>query len=211
MDHDRTRSALLDARVIVVLRGISKERVLEVVGALERGGIKALEFALPHGEGSNQASVYKSIQKVREHYPCLLVGCGTVLSPEEAQEAAKSGALFAISPTYDREVITESRRLGLVSIPGAYSPTEIERAYRYGADIVKVFPAGELGPGFFKAMQGPLGHIPLAAVAGITPDNAQSFLDAGASCLGVSSYIANPSFSAEQMEERARLFLSALR
>ena len=210
MDHDETLSALLAAKVIVVLRGIEKERAIEVAGALERGGIKALEFALPHGAEVNQDLVFESIGRVRDHFPGLLVGCGTILSPEEVREAAKSGALFAISPTYDPEVIKESRRLGLMSIPGAYSPTEIERAYRYGADIVKVFPAGELGPGFFKALQGPLGHIPLAAVAGITPDNARSFLEAGACLLGVSSYIASPTFSAEKIEERARLFLQAL-
>lgn len=216
MDHDRTLEGILASKVIVVLRGIPKERIRGVALALYAGGIRAVECALPHGRETDPSSVLQSIETLRElgrelDLQDLLVGCGTVLTPEEARQAASAGALFAISPVLDEEVIRSSKALGLVSIPGAYTPTEIAAASRWGADIVKVFPAGQLGPGYFKALQGPLGHIPLAAVAGITPDNARSFLDAGACCLGVSSYLASPSLREEQMEERARIFLGAVR
>ena len=149
MDHDETLSALLAAKVIVVLRGIEQERAIEVAGALERGGIKALEFALPHGAEVNQDLVFESIGRVRDHFPGLLVGCGTILSPEEVREAAKSGALFAISPTYDPEVIKESRRLGLMSIPGAYFPHGDREGLPLWGGYRKGLPSGRTGAWLF--------------------------------------------------------------
>ena len=94
----------------------------------------------------------------------LIVGAGTVLTTEQAEAAVKAGAKFLLSAVVDKAVICRAKELGAVMIPGAMTPTEILDAYRWGADIVKVFPAGTMGPDYLKAVRGPLPHIPLMAV-----------------------------------------------
>ena len=107
------------------------------------------------------------------------------MTTDEVHMAADASAAFIISPDTNTQVIEETKKLGLVSIPGAMTPTEIVRAYDAGADFVKVFPASVLGVDYIKAVKGPLRHIPLIAVGGINKDNAAAFLSAGVAALGI--------------------------
>ena len=118
-------------------------------------------------------------------------------------------------PKTDGEVIREATRLGMASIPGAMTPTEIAAAYAYGADIVKVFPAGDLGAGYFKAVRAPLAHIPMAAVGGLTKANIKDYQKAGAIAYGISGSLYNiPLIKAgeyEKLTEAAREYVSLLK
>ena len=119
----------------------------------------------------------------------MYIGAGTVLTPEQVRLTAEAGGAFIISPNTKQAVIEETKRLGLVSMPGAYTPSEIEDAHEYGADFVKLFPATSLGADYVKAVKAPLSHIRLLAVGGIDLNNIKDYLRAGACGFGMSSNI----------------------
>ena len=106
------------------------------------------------------------------------------MTAEQVRLAVKAGAQYIISPNVDEEVIKETKNLNKISIPGAFTPTETAYAYKLGADIVKLFPAGELGAGYIKAVKAPLKHIPVVAVGGVNPENCADFIKAGAIGVG---------------------------
>lgn len=121
----------------------------------------------------------------------IIPGAGTVITLEQLQMAYDAGAQYIISPNVDVEIIRRTKELGLISLPGAMTPSEIVEAYKAGADFVKVFPVGNLGPAYIKALKAPLSHIPLMAVGGVNEKNAADFLKAGASGLGVGGNLVN--------------------
>ena len=113
----------------------------------------------------------------------LVIGAGTVLSPPQLREVVSAGARFFVAPVCDPEVLAEAAALDVASIPGCYTPTEMQTAYRHRADLIKVFPAPAGGVEFIKAVRRPLPHLPLFPTAGPTPDDFLEYLDAG--CAGV--------------------------
>lgn len=115
----------------------------------------------------------------------MYMGAGTVLTPHQVDLAAGAGAKYIISPDTKPDVIRRTKELGLLSMPGAMTPTEIELAYQSGADFVKVFPVGTLGAGYLKAVRAPLSHIPMLAVGGVDDTNIGQFLKAGACGAGI--------------------------
>jgi 2-dehydro-3-deoxyphosphogluconate aldolase/(4S)-4-hydroxy-2-oxoglutarate aldolase len=117
----------------------------------------------------------------------MCFGTGTVTTVEMVRLTAEAGGKFVISPDMDPEVIKETRRLGLVSIPGALTPSEIKQAWVNGADVVKVFPVNAMGVSYIKAVTAPLSHIRMLAVGGVDGSNVQSYLAAGAVGAGVAS------------------------
>ena len=119
----------------------------------------------------------------------LYIGSGTVITPEQVRLTKAAGGSFIISPNCNEDVIRESNSCGLVSIPGAVTPTEIEFADTFGADFVKLFPASNLGAEYVKAVKAPLSHIKLLAVGGISPENMGDYLKAGACGFGIDSNI----------------------
>ena len=121
----------------------------------------------------------------------MVVGAGTVTSKELVYMAANAGAKYIISPDTDAEVIKLTRQMGLVSLPGAYTPTEAKQAYNAGADFVKLFPCVGDAPAYLKAVCAPFNHIRFLAVGGVNADNAADFLKAGAVGVGVGSCLAN--------------------
>ena len=121
----------------------------------------------------------------------MFVGAGTVTSPELVELTAKAGGAFIISPDTDVAVIKRTRELGLVSMPGALTPSEIKTAHNAGADYVKVFPLGSMGPGYLKAIRAPLSHIKMTAVGGINEKNLKEYLEAGACGAGIGGNLAN--------------------
>jgi 2-dehydro-3-deoxyphosphogluconate aldolase/(4S)-4-hydroxy-2-oxoglutarate aldolase len=180
------RDAINRNKVIAISRGIHADRIVETAQAISDGGIKLFEVTFIHDSQKNIGETCISIQKLSTAPDTdIIVGAGTVLTVDEVHMAADAGARFIISPDTNTQVIEETKKLGLISIPGAMTPTEIVRAYDAGADFVKVFPASILGVDYIKAVMGPLHHIPLIAVGGINKDNAASFLSAGVSALGI--------------------------
>jgi 2-dehydro-3-deoxyphosphogluconate aldolase/(4S)-4-hydroxy-2-oxoglutarate aldolase len=176
--------------IIAIARGIEGDELISAAKALYDGGVRAFEVTFE--QGKPLLNTTESIKRLIEELPKdAAVGAGTVMNTAQVALAKEAGASFMISPNTDKAVIEETKRSGLVSIPGAMTPTEIAFAYSCGADIVKVFPAGVLGVEYFKAVKAPLRHIPMAAVAAVTADNIRDFLEAGAVAFGISSSLFN--------------------
>lgn len=180
--------AILEKKIVAIFRGIEPEKCSRSANALYDGGIGLCEVTFQRRE--KEQGYPTTLQGIRNIIAGadgrdLLVGAGTVLTTEQVALAWSAGAQFIITPTINTEVIRLANELGMVTMPGAFTPTELETAYEAGADLVKVFPASDLGPGYFKSVRGPLGHIPLVAVGGVNLENAKAFLDAGAVGLGI--------------------------
>ncbi|MDA7025276.1 bifunctional 4-hydroxy-2-oxoglutarate aldolase/2-dehydro-3-deoxy-phosphogluconate aldolase [Bacillus sp. CLL-7-23] len=168
-------------KVIAIIRGYRAEEAVRIAEALQIGGIRLVEITL------NSPEAMKAIEAVSERFGHhMLIGAGTVLDPESARAALFAGAKFILSPTVNVETIKLTKRYGALSIPGAFTPTEILTAFESGGDIVKVFP-GTMGPGYIKDIRGPLPQIPLLPTGGVGLDNIGEFLEAGAIGAGMGS------------------------
>ncbi len=163
-------------RVSAIIRTNDRSEASDAMEAAVEGGFRIVEFTLTTPGALELIAEFSS-------RAALIVGAGTVLTPSRARDAVSAGAKFLVSPVVDPDVIAEAARLDVPSIPGAYTPTEMETAYRHGADFVKVFPAPAGGVGFIEALRGPLPHLRLFPTAGVTPDNFLEYLRAG--CAGV--------------------------
>ncbi|WP_459927493.1 bifunctional 4-hydroxy-2-oxoglutarate aldolase/2-dehydro-3-deoxy-phosphogluconate aldolase [Desulfosporosinus burensis] len=171
---------ILACGVIAVLRGAKLESILDIAKALKAGGIDVIEITV------DAPGALEMIKQVSEKIGSeVKVGAGTVLDRETARLALLSGAEFIVSPSLQPDVITVCKRYGKPVISGAMTPTEIITAYELGADIIKVFPAGVLGPQYIKDIRGPLGHIPLIPTGGVSVENAAQFIKAGCIAVGM--------------------------
>jgi len=178
------------APVIGILRGVKEESLQGVAEASIAGGLQFLEITL------NTADSLHLIKKATEQFIDLTVGAGTVLSVEEAKKAFDSGAKFIVAPDFEEEVAAFCIENKLAYFPGALTPTEIQRAWKSGATMVKVFPASQMGPEYFKQIKGPFDKIKLIAVGGVNPGNIKKYLGAGADAVALGGSI----YSVERME-----------
>ena len=195
--RSRILTELRRDRIVAIVRGQSSGTMRALAEALLEGGIRFMEVTFRQDAPETWPDTAKAIRDVSRAFPGRMnVGAGTVLTLEQLELARSAGARFIISPNADRRVIEATRTMGLVSLPGAMTPTEIVRAHEWGADIVKIFPAGRLGPGYFRDIRAPLSHIPLMAVGGVNEKNAAEFLAAGAMGVGVGGNLVNGSWIA---------------
>lgn len=177
--------ALRKRKLVAIVRGINGDDIIALARALAAGGISAIEVTYDQ-RSANPDATLRSISMLNEQFGAeMLVGAGTVMSVEQVNLAMNAGAKYIISPNVDVDVIKETKRLGLVSMPGALTPTEVATAHKAGADMVKLFPVSTLGPAYIKAVCAPLAHIPLVAVGGVNPKNLGEFLKAGAVGAGI--------------------------
>lgn len=209
--YNEVLKTILDSKVIAILRGINKDQMEPLGEALYRGGIRCIEVTFDHKKADCIEMTTSAIAQLTQIFAGrMFVGAGTVLTPDEVEATAAAGGTFIISPNCNEAVIRKTRELGLVSIPGAMTPTEIVQADQWGASIVKVFPAGDLGPSYIKSVRAPLSHIMLCAVGGVDDQNMASFYKAGISCFGVGSNIAKKSLLEAKdyagIEANARLY-----
>lgn len=175
-------------KIITILRGLSKEEVLQTAQALYDGGIRLLEITFNQAAPAEETA--EAIRAVNQRFEGkLCVGAGTVMTIRQLYAAYEAGVKYIISPDSNPEIIRETKKLGLVSMPGAMTPTEVASSYAEGADIVKIFPADNLGLSYIKALKGPLNHIPMAAVGGVNLDNIADFMKAGVAGVGIGSNI----------------------
>lgn len=183
---------VLRYKVISIIRGVSSQQIVETVRALVEGGIRFVEVTFNPADEAMSQDTLKSIKLLnREFSGYIHLGAGTVLTPQQAEAAAAAGAEFIISPTVNTTVIRRTKELGLLSMPGAYTPTEAQAAYEAGADIIKIFPADQLGTGYFKAIKAPLSHLHLAAVGGVTEENLHEFIEVGVEVFGIGNNLVN--------------------
>ena len=181
-------SELVLPKVTVILRGYETKQVMSVVEQLVGTKVNSIEVA------SNSPHAMESIAQARREFGSEVhVGAGTVKNAELARQAIDAGAEFMLSPImFTREIFDLAKEAGVITVPAAFSPTEIQQMIDMGADIVKVFPAGQLGPDYIKAVQAPLGRLPLMVVGGVNVANVQSYFDKGATYAGIGSGIFDP-------------------
>lgn len=204
------KKQLLDGGVIAVIRHANKENIVPIVQALRLGGIIGIEITVENEGG------FEAISACRDAFNDIALGAGTVLTVESAKRAIESGATFIFSPILSEEVVKYSKEQGVLSIPGCYSPTEIFHAIRWGADMVKIFPAVNLGPSYIKNIRAPLPFIPMVVTGGIDVHNLSDFIKASADAVGIGSQLVDMKRVSEEgyleiITENARQFTEAVR
>lgn len=188
---------VLDKKIVAIVRGVYGEDCVNLARALCEGGIELLEVTF---DQSKPESLNRTSDTIRQLVQALgdrmIFGAGTVTTLEMLELARNAGAQFVVSPDTNEEVIKATVAAGMVSMPGALTPTEIVTAHRYGADFVKLFPAGTQGTAYFKAVTAPLNHIRLLAVGGVNEKNIADFMAAGAAGAGVGGNLVNKTWIA---------------
>ena len=205
MNHPGLQTAMAHCGLIAILRGI-KPAEAEAIGLeLYAAGFRLIEVPL------NSPDPLDSIRAMRAALPTdCLIGAGTVLDPEDCARVQQAGGELIVMPHSDAAVIRAAKALGMASCPGVATPTEAYAALAAGADVLKMFPAEQLGPAVLKAWRAVLRPpIALAPVGGITPDNIAIYAQAGARGFGLGSALYKPGLSAAQVGQNARAFIAA--
>jgi 2-dehydro-3-deoxyphosphogluconate aldolase / (4S)-4-hydroxy-2-oxoglutarate aldolase len=180
MDKTATLETIRRTGLVPVVRARSSEEALRAIEAIRKGGVSIIEITM------TVPGAVDLIGEVTGRAPDVLVGAGTVLDPDTARACISAGARFVVSPALDPDTIAACRDEGVAVFPGALTPTEVVAAWRAGADIVKVFPAGAVGgPAYIKSLRAPLPQIELLPTGGVNLQTAGDFLRAGAVALGV--------------------------
>ena len=184
--RQKVKEKIEPRKPIAIVRLDDMGQAAEMSDALLKGGITVLEFTL-----TNPNAVEAIARVRREFSEEILVGAGTVLDVGAAEASIQAGAAFLVTPALLPEVIMVGRERGVPVVCGAYTPTEILTAWRSGADLVKVFPAGGLGPTYIRDVLAPLPDIPLVPTGGVNLDNCAAFLAAGAYTVAIGSNLVN--------------------
>lgn len=187
-------------KVTVILRGYTYSQIRTVVKALLGTKLKSVEITM------NTPDAINIINKISQEFgDSIKVGAGTVITYKEAEQAIKAGATFLLSPIMlSKEILDLCKKNNVISVPGAYTPTEVSKSLEDGADIVKVFPAGALGSKFITDIQAPLGKLPLMVVGGVNSENVSDYFKAGASFAGIASGIFNKDDILNENEDELR-------
>lgn len=190
-DRNETVTGILRERVSAIIRANDQALAADAMNAAVNGGFRVVEFTMTTPGALELVSVFA-------RRPGLLVGAGTVMTPQAVEDAAAAGAKFIVSPIFDPAVIAAAAKVGLATLPGAFTPTEMQAAHLGGADFIKIFPAPPGGTDFVYAVRGPLPHLRLFPTAGFTAENFPEWLDAG--CAGCG--FVRPLFDAQDMARR---------
>lgn len=206
MHKEEIRERIVDCGIIPVIRASSAREALLAVEAVCLGGIPIVEITMTV---AGAVEVIRQVSKQRGE--ATVVGAGTVLDADAARRCLDAGAAFLVSPGLDLETVALARREKILVIAGALTPTEIMLAMKAGADFVKVFPCGNLGgPKYIRALKAPFPEVPMVPTGGVSLENAEEFVRAGAAALGVGRELVH-SGGPEEIVETARRFLEAVR
>ncbi|MCQ3830999.1 2-dehydro-3-deoxy-6-phosphogalactonate aldolase [Microbulbifer elongatus] len=192
--------------LVAILRGVQPTEVVAIAETIREAGFRIIEVPL------NSPEPCASIQALAEVMgDDVLVGAGTVLTVEQVRGVAEAGGKVIISPNTDVDVIRETKRLGLISMPGFCTPTEALAAADAGADALKLFPATALGPEGFKVTSAVLPDLPVLAVGGVSPEDMPEYLAAGFSGFGLGSGLYRAGMTVAQVRENAVAYASGYR
>lgn len=209
MNKEKTLARIRELGLLAVLRGPSPELTLKMVDALVEGGVFGIEITYTT---PNAAEVVSSLNE--KYGDQILLGMGTLTSPDQPVEAQAAGARFIVSPHCEVELAEAMVDTGLAVMIGAFTPSEFVMAYRLGSDIVKVFPGSLGGPGHLKSLRGPFPHIPAMPTGGVNIDNVDQWFAAGAVAVGAGSALCPSAWAKEgrfdDIAERARTFIEAV-
>jgi len=188
-----------EEKIIVIVRGVESEKLIPLAQAMYDGGIRLLEITYSANGKVSDEETAQNIKLLAEHFEGkMYIGAGTVLNEKQVELTKAAGGKFIISPDTNTDVIKKSRELEMVSMPGALTPSEIQEAYRAGADFVKMFPITNMGTEYVKAVKAPLSHIKLLAVGGVDDTNMADYLKVGVSGFGVGSNIIDKKLLADE-------------
>jgi len=183
---------IIEEKIIVIARGVKKEKLIPLAEAMYDGGIRLIEITYSADKAVSDKETADNIEMLAKHFEGrMIIGAGTVLTPEQVVLTKNAGGKFIISPDTFPDVIEKTVECGLVSIPGAVTPSEIRTAQRAGADFIKIFPSTNLGADYIKAVKAPLSDVKLLAVGGIDENNMSEYLKAGVCGFGIGSNIVN--------------------
>jgi 2-dehydro-3-deoxyphosphogluconate aldolase/(4S)-4-hydroxy-2-oxoglutarate aldolase len=203
-----TINQLKESGTLGIIRVDQAEDLVRIAQTLQEGGLTCVEITM------TTPGALRAIEEASGKLTGVLMGAGTVLDATTARQAILAGAEFLVTPTVELDVIETAHRYGKVAIAGAMTPTEILTAWEAGADMVKVFPANVLGPGYLKAVHGPLPQIPLVPTGGVTAETAGEFIRAGAAIVCAGGWLVDKKAIAEGRYEvltkRARQLVDAV-
>ncbi|MCR4401514.1 MAG: bifunctional 4-hydroxy-2-oxoglutarate aldolase/2-dehydro-3-deoxy-phosphogluconate aldolase [Firmicutes bacterium] len=210
MNREETLALIKETGIVAIIRGIPAEGLAGVTDALKAAGVRAIEVTMNTSQALDMVAWL-----ARYGGRDVAIGSGTVLDSETARSAMLAGASFIISPSLNAKMLEMCHRYGVLTIPGVLTPSEVLTAWELGASLVKIFPAGRLGPGYVKDLRGPFPHIEMVAVGGVTQSNAAEFLKAGCVAVGVGSELVDRQLVTEKrfdvIGERAAAFVKAVR
>lgn len=203
-------SSIIDIGIVPVVRTSSAESAIKAIEAIYKGGIRAAEITM------TVPGALRALEKVADKFgDKIVLGAGTVLDPETARACMLAGAEFFVTPALKPATIEMARRYSKVIMPGALTPTEVLTAWEAGADIVKVFPCGNVGgPKYIKALKAPFPQIEMVPTGGVNLETAGDFLKAGACAVAVGGELVDAKTIKEGryevFEERARQYLTVV-
>lgn len=181
-----TLDLILENKLIMIVRGIPNEQLIDLAESMWRGGIRLMEITYDASGNIPDEQTAQGIADLAKHFEGrMTIGAGTVLKESQITLTKEAGGKFIISPDTNVQIIEQTKKQGLVSIPGALTPSEAGAASRAGADLVKLFPIGQMGPSYLKALCAPLSHIRFLAVGGVRSANMAEYLHSGASGFGI--------------------------
>jgi len=183
MKKEEIRDFILKEKLIAIVRSKDENVVPRIIAGLVGGGVKVLEIT------SNTTGFERLIRESIKKYPDIIVGAGTVTNLELAKKAIEAGAQFLVSPNTQTDLVRIAHENQIPVVLGALTPTEVSAAVEADADIVKLFPAGNFGIDYLKAIMGPFDDVCFFAVGGIHPENITDWLEAGAVGVGVGSVL----------------------
>lgn len=203
------RERILREKVIGIIRLKDDSNLLQVVESIVAGGINLIEITL------NTPNAFEHVTNIKEQYPNICVGAGTVLGDENARNAIEVGAEFLVSPVCEVDVIEAASEHDVVVITGSLTPNEIYEAHLHGVDFVKPFPMTGLGAAYIKALLAPMPFLRLIPTNGVTLDNMKEFFDAGVKAVGLGTPLVSDDDATNsrftEIEQRAKRAVEIVR
>ncbi len=209
MNREKILQEILKRKAVAVLRVKEEEKLQRVIEAIYSGGVSVAEITM---------TVPNAIQLIEQMNEKLdkniIIGVGSVLNSKTAEDAIEAGAKYVVSPILKKEIIDTAHKFDVPAMPGCFTPSEIQTAFEWGADIVKVFPADIVGMEFFKAILAPMPHLKLMPTGGVSLTNAGEWLKAGACAVGIGSALLDKKAIQEnnylKLTENAKLIMKSI-
>ncbi|SDC21667.1 2-keto-3-deoxy-phosphogluconate aldolase [Pelagirhabdus alkalitolerans] len=204
-------TALKQHKLVAICRQVPSEHIIKTVKAIVDGGIKFIEVTM------DKEGAAEDIKQLTTHFnqDDVYIGAGTVLNEKDAKAAIDAGAEFIVSPHLSKDVINYANDHHVPVFPGTLTPTEVQTAYEWGCQFVKIFPAGAMGASYIKNIKGPLGHVDVMATGGVDLDNLAMFIKNGASAIGLGSQLVNlkavKQGDYQSVEEVAKQYIDVLK
>lgn len=190
MNNNKIIQEIEHKKIIVIVRGIESDKLIHLAEAMYDAGIRFLEITYSANKKISDEETFENIRMLSEHFNGRMhIGAGTVLNEKQVELTKLAGGEYIISPDTNINVIKKTKEMGMLSIPGALTPSEIQKAHNAGADFVKIFPITNMGIEYVKAVKSPFSNIKILAVGGINEDNILDYLEAGVCGFGIGSNI----------------------